>query len=100
TKPLECGIEMMRKYGDTQLIPGKTPIVFTGDPACIQKIYAADPDTFVPLNQDMAPLIGARSVLLASGAEHKRARRLMMPAFHGERMRSYGTLIVELTRAA
>ena len=34
-------------------------------------------------------MLGPRSVLLLDGAEHLRQRRLMLPAFHGERMREY-----------
>jgi cytochrome P450 family 135 len=34
-------------------------------------------------------VVGARSVLLLAGAEHLRHRRLMLPPFHGERMRAY-----------
>src|SRR5262249_31742461 len=76
--------------------PGKPPLVVTGDPAAIKAIYTADPDTLEPLNQDMAVFLG-RSMILMSGAEHKRARKLMMPPFVGARMRAYGELMVRLT---
>ena len=35
----------------------------------------------------------ARSVLLLDGDEHLRQRRLMLPSFHGERMREYETVM-------
>ena len=47
-------------------------------------------------NVVLQPILGSRSVLLLDGAEHLRQRRLMLPPFHGERMRAYG----EVMRAA
>jgi cytochrome P450 len=40
--------------------------------------------------------MGPRSILLQEGEEHLRRRKLMLPAFHGERMRDYEALIEEL----
>jgi cytochrome P450 len=48
----------------------------------------------------LEPLLGARSILLQVGQEHLRRRRLMLPPFHGERMRSYEQVIVDATGAA
>ncbi len=95
--PIGCMVPLARKYGDTFVFPGKPPLVCSGDPAGIKAIFTADPDTFEPLNQDLAVFIGARSLILASGAEHKRARKLMMPPFHGARMRAYGEQMVRIT---
>jgi cytochrome P450 len=97
TNPVECGARMAKTWGDTHTLPGNPPLVMTGDPAGIKAIYSADPDSFVPANQDMADLIGRHSMLLIHGAEHRAARKLMMPAFHGARMRAYGELMVRLT---
>ena len=44
----------------------------------------------------LEPLLGKRSVLLLEGREHLQRRNLMLPPFHGERMRAYESLIVEL----
>jgi cytochrome P450 family 110 len=49
------------------------------------------------LNAILEPLLGAQSVIGLSGDRHRRMRNLMMPPFHGERMRSYGELINEIT---
>jgi cytochrome P450 len=46
------------------------------------------------LNTALEPLLGAQSVIGLSGDRHRRMRQLLMPLFHGERMRSYGQLIV------
>ena len=45
-------------------------------------------------NAVLGPVVGARSVLLLDGAEHLRQRRLMLPAFHGERMRAYEEVMI------
>lgn len=95
--PIGCMLPLAREYGDPVLFPGNPGVVFTGDPAGIKAIYSADPDTFEPLNQDLGVFVGARSLILLGGAEHRRARRLMTPPFHGARMRAYGEQIVRLT---
>jgi cytochrome P450 len=41
-------------------------------------------------------ITGTKSVFGLSGEQHRRARQLLMPSFHGERMRSYGELIREI----
>jgi len=95
--PIGCMLPLAREYGDPVLFPGNPAVVFTGDPAGIKAIYSADPDTFEPLNQDLGIFVGARSLILLGGAEHRKARKLMTPPFHGARMRAYGAQIVRLT---
>lgn len=90
------------KLGSTFTIPTTFgPLVLTADPEGIKEIFTADPDTFeafgtVPLE----PLVGPNSMLLLSGARHKRERKLLMPPFHGERMRAYGQIMQSTTFAA
>ena len=43
----------------------------------------------------LGPVVGERSVLLLDGAEHLRQRKLMLPPFHGERMRAYEQVMTE-----
>ena len=40
-------------------------------------------------------MVGERSVLLLDGAEHLRERKLLLPPFHGERMRAYEQVMRE-----
>jgi cytochrome P450 family 135 len=44
-------------------------------------------------NQMLSPLIGTRNLLLLDGEEHLHRRRIMLPPFHGERMRAYEEVI-------
>ncbi|HEY9703436.1 MAG TPA: cytochrome P450, partial [Allocoleopsis sp.] len=43
-------------------------------------------------------LLGNNSVTTVSGDIHKRQRQLMMPSFHGDRMKSYGEIIADITQ--
>jgi cytochrome P450 len=43
--------------------------------------------------------MGEHSLLLQDGAEHLRARKLLMPAFNGHALRGYGDLVTEVARA-
>ncbi|QAT84746.1 MULTISPECIES: cytochrome P450 [Myxococcaceae] len=86
-----------KRCGDpfTMTLPLGT-VVVTGSPQVTQQIFAADPNIFEPMAKvPMEPLIGENSLLLIGGDRHKRERRLIMPAFHGERMRTYGALMQE-----
>jgi cytochrome P450 len=70
------------------------------DPASIRTIFASKQDEMHAgaVNRILRALVGERSVLLLDGAEHMRHRKLLMPAFHGERMRYYGETMAEVTR--
>lgn len=98
--PIHCLAPLVRQYGDPFTFPGKTPLVCTGDPAGIRAIYTAEADTLAPLNEDFAVFLGKNQLLLQSGAEHRRARKAMMPPFHGARMRAYGEAMCRITEEA
>lgn len=87
------------KYGDifTARVVNGT-VVVVGNPAGAQTIFSADADTFVPFaSTTMKPLIGGNSILFLTGQRHKRERKLLVPPFHGERMRAYGDIIRDAT---
>jgi cytochrome P450 len=44
-------------------------------------------------NALLGPILGERSILLLDGAEHLRHRRLMLPSFHGQRMKAYESIM-------
>jgi cytochrome P450 len=50
------------------------------------------------VNRILRVLLGDSSVLLLDDDEHMRHRKLLMPSFHGERMRLYGETMAEITR--
>ncbi|MCA9711622.1 MAG: cytochrome P450, partial [Myxococcales bacterium] len=95
--PLGVMPALVREHGDPFTFPGKTPLVCTGEPEGIKAIYTAEPMALEPLNTDLAFVLGAESLILIGGPEHRRKRKLMMPPFVGARMRAYGDAMRRLT---
>jgi cytochrome P450 family 135 len=91
-----------QRYGDvfTLRMPATEPMVFLADPDLVKAVWTRDKVNGLPEGRrvTLEPVLGPRSVLLQEGAEHLRRRRLMLPPFHGERMRRYGELMDEITR--
>ena len=88
------------RYGDTftARMLGLPPMVFFTDPGAIRQIFAGDPNRF-RTSQANAPFemfFGPNSLLLLDGARHRRERKLLMPPFHGQRMRLYGEMMSEI----
>ncbi|HEX8438324.1 cytochrome P450 [Archangium sp.] len=94
--------ECRERYGDPFTLPLPVGnVVITGDPEGIREVFSSDPSVFEPLGQlPLAPAVGENSLLLMGGQRHKRERKLLMPPFHGERMRAYAQLMRELTLRA
>ncbi len=88
------------RYGDTFTVRlvGLPPMVFFSDPGAIRQIFTGDADQFRSGRAFTAfePIFGPNSLLLLDGARHRRERRLLMPPFHGERMRLYGEMMCEI----
>src|SRR5918994_926847 len=72
-------------------------LVFVSDPGSIKRLFAADRDNRLPEGRTvlLEPVLGRRSLLLLEGDDHLRSRRLMLPPFHGERMRAYEAVMAE-----
>ena len=73
-------------------------MVFFTDPVAIRQIFTGEPERFRAgkANAVFEMFFGPNSLLLLDGARHKRERRLLMPPFHGERMRLYGAMMCEI----
>jgi cytochrome P450 len=91
--------ELGPTFGARLLGPGD--VVFLSDADSIKRLFGADRvNTIAPgRNIILRPLLGAQSLLLQEGEEHLRRRKLMLPPFHGERMRAYEETIAEVTAA-
>jgi cytochrome P450 len=100
-RPLPFLESCRRRYGDTftARILRMGTMVFISDPASMKGLFGADRrNTIAPgRNVVLAPVLGRRSLLLLEGDEHLRRRKLMLPPFHGERMRSYEAVMAEAT---
>jgi hypothetical integral membrane protein (TIGR02206 family) len=104
TKPFDFFDEQAAKFGDafTVDMAAYGRFVIVSSPELVKKIFTADMNVMHAgkANRDLEPFVGSRSLLLLDGAEHLRIRRLIMPPFHGDRMRAYASMMAEKTRAA
>lgn len=101
-KPLQYQEDYRRQYGDVFRVgTDSPPMVYVADPEVIRGIFQADPGQFqIPaegIGGILAALVGDGSLLLLDGERHRRHRRLLMPPFHGDRIRAYGQLICATT---
>lgn len=91
------------RYGGTFTLrfPTLDPLVVISDPDAIKALFAADRDNTLPSGRALTlePILGPRSVLLLEGEEHMRRRKLMLPPFHGDRMRAYEGAIARAAAA-
>jgi cytochrome P450 len=100
-RPLEMLEVFSQRYGDcfTTQVLGVPPTVIFSHPQAIQKVFTADPHLFDSGqgNDILMPLLGENSLIRLDGDRHQQQRRLLTPPFHGERMRTYGKLIRDIT---
>jgi cytochrome P450 len=73
-------------------------IVFTADPDAVRQVFTGDPALLHAGagNVVLGPILGGGSILLLDGPEHLRHRRLMLPPFHGDRMRAHADTMREV----
>jgi cytochrome P450 len=82
-----------RRYGDvvTMSTAFDSRFVMVFDPDLVKKVLQAPPDHLRAgeANALLGQILGERSVLVLDGAEHLRQRKLMLPPFHGKRLKTY-----------
>jgi cytochrome P450 len=103
TRPLAFLDACRRRYGDAFSVTFagfQSPSVFISHPDAIRDLYRSRENT-LPAGRGAAlePVMGAQSVLLLEGSEHLARRKVMLPPFHGERMRAYESVISEVVSA-
>jgi cytochrome P450 len=102
-RPLAFMDQCRREFGDSfslRFVGFERPMVLISDPAAIKAIYTERSHGLPPgRNIILEPILGSQSLLLQEGAEHLARRRLMLPPFHGERMRSYEAVLDEIVSA-
>ena len=98
-KPFPFMRSCARAYGDafTIRLLGFAPLVFCSHPSAIREIFTGDSETLLAgrSNELLKPVFGPNSILLLDGARHRRERKLLMPSFHGERLRLYANIMRE-----
>jgi cytochrome P450 family 135 len=100
-RPIAFMESCRRRFGDQFSVsfPGfERPMVMLSDPETIRALYTAHEHGLPPGRTiTLLPVMGPSSVLLLEGREHLARRKLMLPPFHGERMRSYESIMREAT---
>jgi cytochrome P450 family 135 len=103
-KPLWFLERCSRAYGDvfTMRLPLGMNLVHLADPELAKAVFGGDRDALRAGEANatfLEPLVGRHSVLVLDGPEHARQRKLILPAFHGDRMRAWEATIRDITRA-
>jgi len=102
SEPLPFLEECRERYGDTFTLRLRhlgTWVVLS-DPEDVKRVFSTDTGNLgvgVP-NLALRPVLGAHSVMLSEEPEHMARRKLMLPRFHGERMREDAEMMTELAR--
>jgi cytochrome P450 len=103
SRPMAFATRQRDRYGDafTANIDGH-PWVMLGDPEDVRTVFTAGPQrtNAGEANAILRPTLGSHSLLLLDGEEHMRQRKLMLPAFHGERIDRYREIMREATERA
>ncbi len=95
-----CG----RRYGDvfTLRIRHRSPWIILSDPEDVRRLFTA-PAEMLSVGADetnpvLEPLLGPSSMMLLNEPAHMAHRKLMLPAFHGERVKGYDTIMSDVVR--
>jgi cytochrome P450 len=80
--------------------PSGLQLVMLSDPEAVKTVFTASPEVAPSAagSSPVAPVMGRSSVVVLTGPEHMRQRKLLLPPFHGERMREYEDVVVAATR--
>ncbi len=75
------------------------PFVHLCDPQDLRELFTAPPEVLHPGEgaKVLEPVIGSNSVILLDEGAHLSQRKLMLPAFHGEKMQRLSGLMQEVT---
>jgi cytochrome P450 len=102
-RPLAYLERCRARYGKrfTIRLPLTPPFVMLTDPDEVKQVFTAPPDVLEPGRgaRVLEPVVGANSVILLDEPAHMEQRKLMLPAFHGERMERLTGLMEEVAAA-
>jgi cytochrome P450 len=88
-----------RRYGSafSMTMPLLGPSVFLSDPALIRQLFTTSPELVGTLEPNLGRVLGPGSFFNLDGEQHRRQRKLLVPPFHGRRMKAYESIIEEET---
>lgn len=83
----------------TLRLPGLPDAVVTADRELIRTLLTGDPLTRRHANDILARVLGTQSVMMLEPAPHLERRKLLLPPFHGDRIRGYREIMAGLVVA-
>ena len=103
-RPTDLMRRSAARYGEPftlRTLWADAPMVLVSDPETVKRVYAAPVDVLRggASSTVLEPFAGPSSILLISGPEHMRQRKLVLPPFHGRRMEEHRAGIAELAAA-
>jgi len=100
-RPAASMERLRQRYGKrvTVQLPFQPPFVILSDPEDIKQLFTASPEVLHPGEgaRVLEPIVGRNSVILLDESAHLEQRKLLLPAFHGEKMQALTGLMEELT---
>jgi cytochrome P450 len=100
SRPTAFAERCRARYGGrfTIRLLGQSPFVLISDPEEIKQIFQAPAEVLHPGEgaRILEPIVGPNSVILLDEGPHMRQRKLLLPAFHGEKMQRLAGLMSEL----
>jgi cytochrome P450 family 110 len=103
TNPIAYLESAARQYPDIftgEVVGFGDTVVFLSHPQAIQEVFTNDRKKFAAMGEVMKifhPLIGENAIGMLNPEEHKVRRKILMPPFHGERVKAYEQIICEIT---
>ena len=88
-----------KRYGSafTVRLPYFGPTVIISDPALVKQFFQTRTDVVRNVEPNLDLVLGPGSTFGLQDEEHRRRRKLLVPPFHGKRMRAYENLVEEET---
>jgi len=103
TRPIPYMEQCRRRYGKefTLRLLGIEPFVMLSRPEDVKAVFTAPPEVLHPGEGAIVlePVVGPNSILLLDEGRHIAQRKLLLPAFHGEKMEALRDVITEVAEA-
>jgi cytochrome P450 len=95
--PLWMMRRLRERYGSAFTIDvpifGKAVVI--SDPAEVKQLFTTSPEIADNLDINLGRVLGPNSFFAISGDAHKKQRKLLVPPFHGRRLRAYEAIVEE-----
>ena len=95
--PLRTMRWLRERYGSafTVNVPVIGETVVISDPAEVKQLFMTSPEIADNLDFNLGRVLGPNSFFALSGEAHKQQRKLLVPPFHGRRLRGYEAIVEE-----